>query len=503
MACAGGFLAFASFAPPAPPQAVSQPEQVANTEASAGQLTAASRRAYAEVMKLRLGPARELLRTELAATPTAPSPLLVANCADFAELIITQDAGRYTALTNAQEARLSALGRAPASAMRDYARAEITLHLGLSQLLFRHLVAGGFHLRSGFHQMQAVVKRYPSFAPARKTLGICQFAVGSLPEGYRWLLTLLGLSADVGVGLKNLTLAASQPNDFQTESQIYLTLIRESYYKKPEEALRLVERLHTQHLDNLLYSYLLMSVQKRQRHGEAALAAYRSRPTGPEYLPVAYLHHMAADLLLYKGDYANSERENLIFLRENKGQHYRKDTAFKLYLAAWLSGQPAATLARYREQINQPGPTDVEEDNYAQHYYHQAQALHPILTRARLQIDGGYHRAALATLRNFQATSATLLRDRIEEPYRRARAYQGLGVLDSAKLAYERTLAVSGDAAPYYFAPQAALQLGYMAQESKNPALARSYFQKALRYPWHEYKNSTDAKANLALRELK
>jgi hypothetical protein len=62
---------------------------------------------------------------------------------------------------------------------------------------------------------------------------------------------------------------------------------------------------------------------------------------------------------------------------------------------------------------------------------------------------------------------------------------------------------VSGDAAPYYFAPQAALQLGYFAQEAKNPVLARSYFQKALRYPWHEYKNSTDAKANLALRELK
>jgi hypothetical protein len=500
---AGGWLCLSGAIPAAPFHHKAQVEQPNAVETNAGQLTAASRRAYAEVLKLRLNAARELLRPELVATPTAPSPLLVANCADFAELIITQDPSRYEALTAAQEARLTALGRAPASALRDYARAEITLHLGLSQLVFRHLVAGGFHLRSGFHQMQAVVKRYPAFAPARKTLGVCQFAVGSLPEGYRWLLTLLGLSADVGVGLKNLTAAATQPNDFQTESQIYLTLIRESYYKKPEEALRLVERLHAQQPDNLLFSYLLLSVQKRQRHGEAALAAYRSRPTGAGYLPVVYLHHMAADLLLYKGDYASSERENLIFLRENKGQHYRKDAAFKLYLAAWLSGQPAAILARYREQINQPGPTDVEEDNYAQHYYHQAQALNPILTRARLQIDGGYNRAALATLRSFHATPATLLRDRIEEPYRRARAYQGLGLVDSARLAYERTLAVSGDAAPYYFAPQAALQLGYFAQEAKNPVLARSYFQKALRYPWHEYKNSTDAKANLALRELK
>ena len=467
-----------------------------------GPLSSASRRAYAEVLKLRLGPARELLRAELAAAPTAPAPLLVANCADFAELIIGQDAGRYEALAGAQEAHLAALDRAPASALRDYARAEITLHLGLSQLVFRRLVGGGYHLRRGFQLMQAVVRRYPDFAPARKSLGICQFAVGSLPEGYHWLLRLLGLTADVDAGLQNLALAAAQPGDFQAESQIYLALIREGYYKQPEPALRLAERLHAQQPDNLLFAYLLTSVLKRQHRGEAALAAYRARPTGPGYLPVAYLHHMAADLLLYRGDYAESERENLAFLREYRGQHYRKDTAFKLSLAAGLSGQPAAA-ACYREQINLPGPTDVEEDNYAQHYYHEARALNPVLTRARLQIDGGYNRPALATLRGFRPTPATLLRDRIEEPYRRARAYEGLGRIDSARLAYERTLALSGDAAPYYFAPQAALQLGYLAQAAGRNAQARGYFEKALHYPWHEYKNSTDTKAALALRGLR
>jgi hypothetical protein len=237
------------------------------------------------VLKLRLGAARELLRPELASTPTGPAALLVANCADFAELIVTQDARRYDALVAAQEAHLNALNQAPAGALRDYARAEITLHLGLSQLAFRHLVAGGFHLRGGYHQMQAVVKRYPGFAPARKTLGICQFAVGSLPEGYHWLLRLLGLSADVDTGLNNLALAAAQPHDFQIESQLYLTLIRESYYKKPAEALRLVEHLVAQQPENLLFAYLLVSVHKRQHQGDAALAAYRPGPPAPATCP--------------------------------------------------------------------------------------------------------------------------------------------------------------------------------------------------------------------------
>ena len=500
--CAAGFLAVSGFAPQTPLPLASAEAQPTAGAAAAAQLTANSRRAYAEVLKLRLGPAREVLRAELASTPIAPSPLLVANAADFAELIISQDAGRYEALVANQEARLATLDDAPASALRDYAQAEITLHLGLCQMLFKHLVVGGYHLRSGYQQMQDVVRHYPAFIPARKTLGVCEFAVGSLPQGYHWLFRLLGLTANVDTGLKNLALAASQPNDFQTESQIYLTMIREGYYKKPDEALRLTEHLASQQPDNLLFSYLAVSVNKRQHRGEAALAAYRARPTGPGYLPLPYLRHMAADLLLYQGDYAASERENLTFLREYKGQHYRKDAAFKLYLAAWLGGEPTATVAHYRELINQPGPSDVEEDNYAQHYYHEAVALNPILTRARLQIDGGYNQQALNTLRSFRVTSNTLWRDRIEEPYRRARAFQGLGRLDSAWFYFERTQTVSGPKAPYYFAPQAALQQGYIAQEAGKKAQARFYFEKALRYPWHEYKNSTDAKATLALRDL-
>ena len=474
-------------------------EQETGNERPEG-LSPACRRAYAEVLKLRLHTARQLLQPE----PAGPGPLLMADCADFAELMIGQDAGRYPTAAAAQEARLEALNQQPASALRDYARAEIRLHLGLAQLVFRHEVVGALNLRQAFHQMQAVVQRYPAFLPARKTLGLCQFATGSLPEGYHWLLRLLGLGGDVEAGLKNLALAAEQPHDFQTESQIYLALIRESYYKQPTEAGQLVAKLRSQQPDNLLFAFLGISLQKRLHHGDAALAAYRSSPGGPAYLPVPYLHHMAADLLLYQGEYVAAERENLLFLAEYKGEHYRKDAAFKLYLAAWLGGQPAAVVARYREQINQAGPTEVEEDKYAQQYYHNALALNPILTRARLQTDGGYGRAALATLHGFQPTPTTPRRDLIEEPYRRARAYQDLGRNDSARLAFERTLAVAGPAAPhYYFAPQAALQLGYLAQKAGQKALARAYFEQALRYPAHEYKNSTDAKAALALRALR
>ena len=67
---------------------------------------------------------------------------------------------------------------------------------------------------------------------------------------------------------------------------------------------------------------------------------------------------------------------------------------------------------------------------------------------------------------------------------------------------YLKTIEINGDA-EYYFAPNAALQLGYIYQEKENYVNAEKYFRKALSYPSHEYKNSIDHKAKAALASLK
>ena len=479
-----------------PLREISQPETTAVQRLSPG-----AARAYAELLKLKASTCRQLLAAE---PPQAPGTLLVADCADFVELLTSQDAARYDVVAQAQSQRLAALDAAPPAALRDYARAEIRLHQALTQVVFDHEVRGAWNLRQAVGLLTAVARRYPAFVPARKSLGMCQFAIGSLPGGYAWFLRLLGLRGSVGEGLRNLDLAASQPHDFQTESRVLRALIREAYYQQGSEGLFLAEQLSWEQPDNLLFSYLLVSLRKRQHQGEAALAAYRARPTGPAYLPLPYLRHLAGDLLLYRGDYVASLAENQAFLREYRGQHYRKDAAFKRYLAAWLGGQPAAACESIRQQINLAGPLTVEEDVYAQRFYHDAQLLDPQLTRARLLCDGGYYTLALNTLHQFRLAPTTPVRDQLEAPYRRARVWEGLARPDSARADYQRTLrrsAALGEP-PYYFAPQAALQLGYLARAAGQQATARAYFEQALRYPRHEYKNSTDQKAKLALRGL-
>lgn len=471
-------------------------DETAAESASPDQLAPNARRAYTELLKLRTGNARAY-----AQRGTDAGSLLMQEGAAFTELVVTQDAKRYAASIEAQDAALARLDKQPRSALRDYARAEIRLHQAAAQVMFGHELQGAWSLRQAYLQVQQNYRRWPDFLPTQKTLGLCQFLIGSVPESYRWFLNLLGLPGNTQAGLQHLRTAAQRPHDFQTEAQLLLALIRQTYYGADEEAAALLTRLTREQPDNLLFSYLGMSVQKKLHHTDQALAHYRGRPTGPTYLPAAYLHHMAADLLLYQGRYAASEQANQLFLNEYRGVHYRKDAYFKLYLAYWLSGEQAQA-ERHRQLIGRGGDTSVEEDRYAQRFVDDNVPLNRYLTRARLQIDGGYYRPALATLDDFHATTATPLRDRLEEPYRRARAYHGLERLDSARIYYNRCITASGTA-PYYFAPQSALQLGYICQQAGQKAQAKAYFEKALSYGKHEYKTSTDAKAKVALASLK
>src|SRR5690606_41799738 len=67
-----------------------------------------------------------------------------------------------------------------------------------------------------------------------------------------------------------------------------------------------------------------------------------------------------------------------------------------------------------------------------------------------------------------------------------------------ARRYYDDTIRACGDE-PWYFAPNACLQMGYISLEAGDTTRAKDYFIKARKYPRHEYKNSIDSKAKSAL----
>ncbi|HEY8401534.1 MAG TPA: hypothetical protein VIK89_09745, partial [Cytophagaceae bacterium] len=81
------------------------------------------------------------------------------------------------------------------------------------------------------------------------------------------------------------------------------------------------------------------------------------------------------------------------------------------------------------------------------------------------------------------------------------RLHHKVGSINDAIDYYLKTIELSPPDT-YYFAPNAALQLGYIYKRKSDKENARKYFQKALTYKNYEYKNSIDNKAKAALNEL-
>ncbi|MGV3641871.1 MAG: DUF3808 domain-containing protein [Adhaeribacter sp.] len=457
--------------------------------------------AYREILKLKADAGQALVEAELRARPANLAALLLANYTDMLQQVSSQNPATYAATMQAQEARLQKIRRSrEQSPYRLYAQAEIRIHQALCQFLFDDELKAVWNIRQAFMLLEQNQRLYPDFYPNRKSLGLLQFALGSVPDSYHWVLSLLGMKADVKTGIRNLKAAADHPHFFQAEAQMLYHFLDDMLHREEQGPLAFFLHQARSQPDNLLACFMAVSILQKRKHCDEALAFFRKRPQGPAYLPLDFMHHMAADMYLFRGDYRRSLAENNLFLSRYRGLHYVKDAYHKMYLAALLQGQ-TAKAKQYLDLVQQKGSDFVEEDVLAQRASQTTPHLNLHLMKARLHTDGGYYPQAEEALAAFAQKQGHPTKDKIEYYYRKARVYHGLQQLDKAREYYLKTLEMAGSL-PYYFAPNAALQLGYMALGNKEKGQARFYFKKALAYPNHEYKRSIDSKAKVALGAL-
>ena len=126
------------------------------------------------------------------------------------------------------------------------------------------------------------------------------------------------------------------------------------------------------------------------------------------------------------------------------------------------------------------------------------------LAKMRLFTDGGLYTKAFEVFNLTNLSDLTTKKDKIEYYYRAARLYQKTGRQLESMEYYVKVISLSNiEKNNYYFAPNSALQLGYIYAQGKNYTQARYYFNLAIAYKHHEYENSIEQKAKLALNEIK
>jgi len=313
-------------------------------------------------------------------------------------------------------------------------------------------------------------------------------------------MALLGMKGSVLPGQKQLEELRLSNSSLNLEATILYYTIKGFINQQFDEASRGIEEYLKTQPDNRLVLFLGVNMLVKNSQSEEALKLFQALDQHQDGLQMAYIEYLRGEALTYKGEYAEAILAYHKFITNFHSQSFKKDAYYKIALCYWLLNK--TDLARQNfEKARNMGRDVAEPDKYSARQLEENNFPNPKILRVRFFTDGGYYAQAQDVLRTILPSDLTSLKDRTEYYYRKARLAHKTGELFVAKVFYEQSIDMTGEN-PWYFAANSALQLGYIAQAQKDNVMAKKYFEQALNFKRHEYKNSIDSKARSALEQL-
>lgn len=431
-----------------------------------------------------------------------PQQLYVASLSEITELLITEDETNFEKYEDNYSDRIDRLEDVePLTADAVFALAELRLQWAFTYLKFGHEVDAAWSIRQAYLQVQKCKEKFPEFAPISKTLGVLEVMLGSIPEKYQWIISMFGMEGSVEKGLEELeTIRYTQP-DLSFETALIHELTKAFILQQTAPAAEGLSKLISEYPDQRLLLFLGGCVAIKNSESEKALGYFKTLHDNQKGLPIAYADYQTGEVYLHKGEYKSSLEHYQKFLAAYTGLNYIKDTHYKIGICYWLQGK-AKEAKKYFAKATTAGNESTEADRYASRSLAEGTYPNIKLSKIRYATDGGYYMQAETIVASVTDSDIPSKKEKTEFVYRRARLFHKTGKLPEAKENYLLTISQAGDE-PWYFAPNACLQLGYIFMDENNSADAKKYFSKALTYKKHEYKNSIDSKAKSGLARLK
>lgn len=465
-------------------------------------------KAYFEIQKLRLPAARNLIEDERAVKPENPFISYLDSYADLHYLLISEDRSRYKLFTQQQDKRLAAVGNlSEKSPYKRLFQADIRLHSAFAKLKFGNEVSGCWDIIKAYKLLEENRKKFPAFVPTLKSLGLMHVLIGSIPENYTWIARFLGLRGNIAQGIQELRKVEREEPFFRQEAEL-IDLLLHAYtlHLSPEQQRRIRQWPHEQP-DNLLLHFFATTMLMKENRSDEASSYLADAPSGPSYMPFPFLQYLRGEIALQNGSYDASFESYTLFLKQYSGFNYIKDSNFKLFLNRWLAGRDEEAIG-YIKKVTQTGSTIVEADQFAERIAREFLAgkigqQQKVLYKARYATDGGYQQKALDLMKTTSEKNLTTIYEKAEFNYRMARILQKSSRINESVAFYERAIHLGqSDQGATSFAASSALQMGYIYMEKTENQKAVFYFNKAISFKKHEYKNSVDNKARAALTEL-
>lgn len=467
------------------------------------QFNANCEKAYRHILALEFNEAERLLSTEAKSNPDNLIPPYLNNYIDFLKAFSTNDVTQYEKLKSTKEVRLERLKQGNANnPYHLYTQAEVQLQVAALDLKYGDYLSAIWAIRKSYKLLTENQQKHPAFIPNKKSLGVLYTLLGSVPDKYKWGLQLLGMEGSLPNGLQLLEEVYQHGKQkeflFDTETTIIYALLQLHIADNKQAAWQTVQSLFNKKNEiGLLELYALAHVGVYSKHIADVLPLlekFQDNPQQRQQFPyITYLHALAKT---YKRD-AGAATLYEDFLRTNKGQDHIKSSFQKLGWIALLNGD-TLQYRMHLGKVENKGNSTTEADKQALREASTGAIPDVTLLEARLLFDGGDYQRAIDKLNAYKPANNELA---IEKNYRLGRVYHEWGKTETAVTFYQSTIA-TGKNSNRYFAPNAAFECGRIYELLKDTVQAKQYYQLAMRFENHEYKNSIDQKSKAALQRL-
>jgi tetratricopeptide (TPR) repeat protein len=455
------------------------------------------RKAYSEIIKLKLNTGRLILDEEKKSHPNNLIPYFLENYIDFFTLYFNEEPEEYKRRKPFLEQRLALMKKGdPSSPFYLFTRSVIYFQWAAVEIKFGERWDAAWSFRKSFLTGNENLLKYPDFQPSRMLQGAMQVAASTIPPGYQLVSSLLGIRGTLGSGMNNLEsmLGSNDPYAviFHDEAAFYFLYLKFYILNQRQQVFQYIHQQNWDTKNNYLLAYLVanLSLNNQDASLTEGIINKLNRESG-------YLDMSTWDMQM---GYAKADRlnkESIIylerFLSRFKGKFYVKDVLQKISWIYYLQGETEKAEAA-RSRILVMGSTETDADKQAQKEAESGRWPNELLLRARLLDDGGYYSQALQLFAGKQASSFPDPADQLEYYYRTGRIFDALGRTDDAMTAYEEALRLGENRREYYGA-RAALQIGYIYESRGDKKNALIYFKKVLEMKSHDYKNALDQKA--------
>lgn len=460
-------------------------------------------RAFALVVDMRFEEAGDLVQREKKQQPENRAADYLEAAMICIELFVNEDSREFE---NRQEQIDNAVDR-----IEELPDEEPFRHLFLGELYtaqailngkFKNNLTAAWQFYKAYDYLTTNYREFPDFKPTYIPLGVMYAAIGSLPDEYRSMASLLGFEGSVEQGMLMLRQAYTSLSA-DPELQFYRPYAGFVYsyadYQLGADPSLSPQKLGLQVASSSFLIYLQALYEVQQGHPRQASAWLRKRPSGPQYLDFEYLYYLEGKILLgLDADRAKQQFET--YLELSKSDLYLKSTYRYLSWYYLLKGNDQKA-GEMREMVYRRGSENTGADRQA--VVENQHPLNAVLIEARLLFDAARYPEALQILESQTvSTCCPSSREQVEYYYRKGRIFESTADTAQAISAFRQAMNVK-DAQASYALGNTALQLGLLYEETGKSEQARSWYRRSLRISKYPFYEGVHQKAKAGLSRLR